>query len=57
MEFDSFVYERNIYFNLNSQKNEKNRFFSREAYDFQILQNETMVIAVYQDIKFSFFTR
>ena len=56
MEFDSFVYERNIYFNLNSQENEKNRFFSREAYDFQILQNETMVIAVYQDIKFSFFT-
>ena len=27
----------------------------REAYDSQILQNESMVIAVYQDIKFSFF--
>ena len=27
-------------------------FFSQEAYDFEILQNETMVIAVYQDIKF-----
>ena len=32
-------------------------FLSQEDYDFQILQNETIVITVYQDIKFSFFTR
>ena len=28
-------------------------FFSQEACDFHILQNETMVIAAYQDTKFS----
>ena len=46
-----------IYFNLNSQGNEKTEFFSQEIYDFgtydQILGNETLIIAGYEDMKIS----
>ena len=39
-----------IYFNLNSQGN-KNRVFSPETYDFQVLENEALTIAGYKAIK------
>ena len=33
----------------------KNECFSQETYDFQILGNETLIIAGYEDIKLSIF--
>ena len=44
-----------IYFNLNSQGNEKIEFFSQESYDFQIFGNEALIIAGHEDIKISIF--
>ena len=44
-----------IYVNLNSQGNEKIELFSQETYDFQILGNEALIIAGYEDIKMSIF--
>ena len=44
-----------IYFNLNSQGNEKVDFFTQETYDFQSLGNGTIIIAGYEDIKVSMF--
>ena len=40
-----------IYFNLNSQENEKINVFSQETQDFQIFGNETMLFAAYEDIE------
>ena len=56
MERNSCVCGMKIYFNLNSQGNEKLDFFSQETYDFQILENESVIVAGYEDIKASIFT-
>ena len=56
MERNSCVCGMKIYFNLNSQGNEKLDFFSQETYDFQILKNESVIVAGYEDIKASIFT-
>ena len=42
------------YFNTNSQKNEKVAFSSTETYDFQVLENAS-IIAGYKAIKISIF--
>ena len=42
----SFVCGMKIYFNLNSQEDEKIEVFSQETYSFQILGNEAIIIAV-----------
>ena len=52
MELNSCVCEMKIFFNLNSQRNEKIKFSSKETYDFQILGNETLMIAGYEDFYF-----
>ena len=44
-----------IYFNLNSEGNEKIEFFSQKTYDFQILGNEALIIASYEDVELSIF--
>ena len=46
-----------IYFNLNFQENENNRFFFHETYDFKILGNEALLIASYEDIKSSIYNQ
>ena len=55
MELNSRVRGMEIYFNLNSQGNEKIEFFSQDTYDFQILGNKALIIACYEDIKISIF--
>ena len=40
------------YFNMNSQKNEKVEFSSKETYDFQVLGN-ALIIAGYKVLKIS----
>ena len=57
MELNSYFCGMKIYFNLNCQGNEEIEFFSQETYDFQILGNETLIIAGYEDIKFPIFQR
>ena len=52
MELNFFAFGMKIYFNLSFQGNENIEFFSQEAYDFQILGNETMVNAGYEDTNF-----
>ena len=54
MKLTSFVCGIKIYFNLNSQKNEKVAFSSNETYDFQVLGN-TLIIAGYKAINISVF--
>ena len=54
MELNSFVCGIKIYFNMNSQKNEKVAFSSKETYNFQVLGN-TLIIAGYKAIKNSIF--
>ena len=44
-----------IYFNLNSQRIEKNELFSQETSSFQTLGNNTMIIADNQDMRISSF--
>ena len=44
-----------INFNFNSQGNKKIDCFSQETYNFQILENETLIITGYEDIKISVF--
>ena len=41
--------------NLICQGNAEMKFFSQETYDFQILENEALIIAGYENIKFSTF--
>ena len=50
MNYNSCVCGIKIYFNMNSQKNEKVTFSSKETYDFQVLEN-TLIIAGYKAIK------
>ena len=40
---------------MNSQENEKVAFFSKETYNFQVLENNTMIIDGYKAIKISIF--
>ena len=40
---------------MNAQGNEKVAFSSQETYDFQVLGNDTLVIAGYKAIKISIF--
>ena len=40
---------------MNSQGNEKVAFSSKETYDFQVLGNNTLIIAGYKAIKTSIF--
>ena len=40
---------------MNSQKNEKVAFSSKETYDFQILGNNTLIIVGYKAIQISIF--
>ena len=40
-----------IYFNMNSQGNEQVAYSSKETFDFQVLGNETLIIAGYKAIK------
>ena len=54
MELNFCVCGIKIYFNMNSQKNEKVAFSSKESYDFQVLGN-TLIIAGYKAIKISIF--
>ena len=54
MELNSCVCGIKIYFNMNSQKNEKVAFSSKETYDFQVLGN-TWIIAGYKAIKIYIF--
>ena len=56
MEHSSVVFRMKIYFNLNSQGNDKIEFFSQKTYKFQILGNETIIDADYKDIKVSIFS-
>ena len=44
-----------INFNLNSQGNENIDCFFQETYNFQMLENETLIITGYEDIKISVF--
>ena len=55
MEFNSCVRGMKIYFYLKSHGNEKLESFSQETCDFQILANEALIIAGYEDIKISIF--
>ena len=56
MELNSCVCGMKIYSNLNPQENEEIEFFSQEVHDFQILGNEALIFASYEDKKFLFFT-
>ena len=42
-------------FNVNSQENEQIPFFSKETCEFQVLGNNTLIIAGYKAIKLSIF--
>ena len=44
-----------MFLNLNSQGNEKCELFSQGTYDFQILGNETLFMADYENVKKSTF--
>ena len=55
MELNSCVYRMKVFFNLNSQGNEKFELLSQGAYDFQNLGNETLFVADNEDIKISIF--
>ena len=55
MELNDRVCGIKIYFNMNLQGNEKVAFSSKETYDFQVLGNETLIIAGYKAIKISIF--
>ena len=55
MELNCCVCGMEIYFNLNSQRNEKVEFFSLETFSFQILGNETLIITGLQRYKISIF--
>ena len=55
MKLNSCVCGMKIYFNFNSQGYEKIEFFSKDTYYFQILRNESLIIAGYEDIKISIF--
>ena len=54
MDLNPCVCGIKIYFNMNSQKNEKVAFSSKVAYHFQVLGN-TLIIACYKAIKSSIF--
>ena len=51
MELDSHVCVINIFFNVNSQGNEKLKHFSLEAYDFLNLENESLFTTDYKYLK------
>ena len=55
MELNSCVCGIKIYFNMNSQENERVAFSSKETYDFQVLGNNTLIIDGYKAIKISIF--
>ena len=55
MELNSCVCGIEIYFNMNSQENEKVAFFFKETYDFQVLGNNTLIISGYKAIKIPIF--
>ena len=55
MELNSCICGIQIYFNFYPQGNEKIEVFSQKTYDFQILGNETLISACYEDIQFSIF--
>ena len=42
-------------FQFEFQEDEKVEFFSQETYDFQILGNETLMMAGYEDTNYSIF--
>ena len=42
---------------MNSQKNEKVAFSSKETYDFQVLGNNTSIIAGYKAVKIPIFLK
>ena len=44
-----------MHFNLDPQGDEKIKFFFQETYEFQILGNESLIIAGYEDTKTSIF--
>ena len=56
MEINSCVCRMKVFFNLNSQRNEKFELFSQGTYDFQNLGNETQFIANYENIKIFYFS-
>ena len=56
MGFNSCVCGIKIYFNMNSQKNEKVPFSPKETHDFHVLGN-TLIIAGYKAIKMSIFPK
>ena len=57
MELNSCLCVMNIFFKFESPKKMKtnNKLLSQETYKFQIVGNDTMIIADYKDIKISSF--
>ena len=55
MEHNCYVCWMKINFNLNSQGNESIDCFFQETYNFQMLENETLIITGYEEIKISVF--
>ena len=51
VELNSRLSIMEIYFNLNSQRNESKKKFSQEIPSFQILGNSTLIISNYKDIR------